>query len=306
VKSILMVTGSHDLTCDYLQQRYQSHRFFRFNIDKFSDYAVSVTPFGFKIETSSDCISTGDCGAIYYRKPLLENLHKVFEEKYHGFSHKEVLSLVEGIVDSFPGICLSRPYILRRANNKIVQMGLAKKVGFVLPSSVISNSTKLITDANIGYSIVKPLAIGIVDQDGQREFVQTNIVDQAITTEALKYVPAYFQQYILKEYELRVTFVGDKAYAIRIDSENKVDWRKHDNRILYTLCDLPSDIYNKCREFMRELDMDFGCFDFMYRDRTYYFLEMNANGQWAWLDGIAELKISESIIQYLSDEEHSL
>lgn len=298
---ILMVTSSHDLTCDYLTILYRGVSFFRLDFDKFSTYAIELNGGGFRIESDEGAIDSSTCRSIYYRKPMVEDLSEVFEEKYHSFVHKEAYSLVEGIAESFEGRCLTRPSIMRRANNKAVQLILAKEIGFKLPLSSITNCSSNILSLGHGDKIVKPVAVGVVVSEGVKEFVQTNMLDELVSTEKLKYSPAYFQEYINKDYEVRSTFVNGVAFTVKIISENKVDWRKSNNKVSYEEVQLPSVIYSKCVLFMKKLDMSFGCFDFIVSGGEYYFLEMNANGQWAWLEREVGVRISREIVGYLSE-----
>ena len=48
-------------------------------------------------------------------------------------------------------------------------------------------------------------------------------------------------------------------------------------------------------------NMKFGVFDFVVKDNEYYFLEINANGQWAWLEKELNIDISSSLFNYLSE-----
>ena len=297
---ILMVTASNDLTCDYLITKFPEAPFFRLNVDLFSTYAIGVTAEGFSIANEFSSIDSQTCKSIYYRKPVPENLEGVLDQEYHAFAHKEAYSLVEGIVESFDGQCLSKPSIMRRANNKVVQLALARRLGFRVPDATITNAGSLVEKAAYDVGIVKPLSVGTVMHDGVKEFVQTNIIDESIDKYSLKYAPAYFQEFIDKDFELRVTFVGRNAYTVRIDSRNKVDWRKSNNEIQYSTAKLPNDLHERCVAFMGALNMNFGCFDFMIKDGYHYFLEMNANGQWAWLEKELGIEISKGLMEFLN------
>jgi len=46
--------------------------------------------------------------------------------------------------------------------------------------------------------------------------------------------------------------------------------------------------------------MEFGCFDFIVNNDEWYFLEMNSNGQWAWLEFETGSPISQEIVEYLN------
>ena len=297
-----MVSASNDLTCDFLIRKYPHVSFFRFNVDLFSSYNVAVTRDGFHIENKYESISFMDCRSIYYRKPVFENLEGILEPLYHSFAHKEVMAFVEGIIESFAGRCLSKPSIMRRANNKIVQLKLANELGFKIPDSLITNSSFLVIDKQPRQQIVKPLSTGTIINGDQKEFVQTNMVDSSVSMSELKFAPSYFQEYVEKDYELRITIVAGKAFAVRIDSDNKIDWRRPGNKINYSIVDTPDFLYNQCMAFMSYLKMEFGCFDFIFNEGDYHFLEMNANGQWAWLEMEVGVEISNAIVEYLSGD----
>ena len=50
--------------------------------------------------------------------------------------------------------------------------------------------------------------------------------------------------------------------------------------------------------FMRETGFEFGRFDFLRKEKTLYFLELNPNGQWAWLD----LEYKNGIFECIANE----
>ena len=251
--------------------------------------------------SNNECkIVESDCCAIYYRKPSPEDLDGIIDNKYQPFAHKEAHSLIEGIVEAFGGICLTKPSIMRPAGNKIFQARIATDIGFELPKYLMSNDAVKVHELKTQKTIVKPLAVGVIQDDRTKEFVQTNLLDETISLETLKYSPAYFQHYMKKDYECRATFIDKSAYIVKIDSENDVDWRKLDNQISYSVCEMPESIYDKCLQFMERCNMVFGCFDFIICENNWYFLEMNVNGQWAWLEFETGLDISGGIVRYLS------
>lgn len=299
---ILLITSSYDKTCDYIIKKYADVHFFRLDMDFFSKYAVSYNKNGFDISSSTDSLSESSCLSIYYRKPSSERLDGIFEQRYQSFAHKESFSLVEGIVEAFDGICLTKPSIMRPAGNKVFQAKLAQQIGFEMPDYLITNNATAQKEFQDAKAIVKPLSVGVIQDNTTKEFVQTNLVDHAVKLDALKYSPAYFQIYQQKDYEVRTTFIKNVAFVVEIRSENEVDWRKLNNKISYSVCDMPNDIYEKCLNFMTLCKMDFGCFDFIVYKGTWFFLEMNVNGQWAWLEFETGLDISGEIVRYLRGE----
>lgn len=299
MNKILVITSSYDKTVDYIQSKFLDIDFFRLNTDFFSEYEIEVNGNGFEIQYKNESIMTKTCTSIYYRKPDFEKLDSVFSTHYQNFVRRECLSLIEGIADSFDKKCLSKPYILKRSGNKIFQSQLAKKVGFVFPSPKISN--RLCKTVMSSPHIVKPISTGEIISGNQKEYVQTNLFDKNIGIESLKYCPVYFQEFIDKDYDVRLTIISDTLFCVKITSENNIDWRASPESCNYSIIDVPLPIKVKCLDFMNECDIHFGCFDFIVKNDIWYFLEMNPNGQWAWLELELNINISNKIISYLHE-----
>ena len=89
-------------------------------------------------------------------------------------------------------------------------------------------------------------------------------------------------------------------YAVRIDTSNKIDWRLDYSNHKYTVIKCPEEIEDFCIQMLIDFQLEFGAFDFIVtNDNQWYFLEVNPNGQWLWLENILELDISEKIIDLL-------
>ena len=303
---ILMITSSYDKTCDYLINKYKDISFFRFNLDNFSNYRVTYTSSRFTISHFNNFIYTDSCLSIYFRKPSMENLDGVFEKKYHSYVHKETYSLIEGIVESFDGITLTKPSIMRKANNKVFQASLIEKTGFITPELSITNSDSILEYFSQRNGIIKPVAIGEITTNSTKEFVQTNKINPSFNTDSFHYSPVYLQDYLEKDYEVRITIIDENIFPVKILSKNNIDWRKPNNTVSYSACSIPKDIRCKCLHFMDLCNMKFGCFDFIIKDDTWYFLVMNANGQWLWLEYETGLSISASIISHLMTNSKSV
>jgi glutathione synthase/RimK-type ligase-like ATP-grasp enzyme len=210
--------------------------------------------------------------------------------------------LIEGIVESFKGVVLTKPSIMRKANNKILQISLANEAGFYMPESAITNEVDLLKHFSSQNGILKPIAIGEITRLERKEFVQTNLINSSFEHANFEYSPVYLQKFVEKDFEVRVTIVGRNVFPVKIKSDNIVDWRKPNNKVVYDVCSIPQDIQQKCFTFMESCDMNFGCFDFIVKDGTWYFLEMNANGQWVWLEFETGVNISGAVIDYLASD----
>ena len=67
--------------------------------------------------------------------------------------------------------------------------------------------------------------------------------------------------------------------------------------------ELPKKIIVKCIELVKELGLGFGAIDLVVTpENEYYFLEVNPNGQWAWVEFDTGLPISEALIKLFYDK----
>jgi len=300
MKSILVITSSFDKTVDYLIDKYSTTKFIRLNVDELDKYKISVTSnlqYIVSLKSSEYEISNlfESVHSIYYRKLFLPSLEN-YDNKYHTYMQKEIYSFIVGMVDSFRGKILTAPSILRKVENKIFQLKVSTDLGFLLPNSLISNDAFQANKLNLSKIIAKPLSTGKLTTSTA---VHSNIVTNNISDISLS--PTYFQDYIEKDYELRITVVEDTFYCVKIIADNQVDWRDSEDKNLYELIDTPEVVKKECLDFLRACDLDFGAFDYIVSDGKYYFLECNPNGQWLWLEMKLGLDISKSIVEYLND-----
>jgi glutathione synthase/RimK-type ligase-like ATP-grasp enzyme len=117
--------------------------------------------------------------------------------------------------------------------------------------------------------------------------------------------PFTLQDYIEKDFELRITVVGEKVFACRMDtqksSKSKEDFRRYDlDNTPHTAFTLPLDIEDRCRLLTRRLGLYFGAIDMIVDPKgSYHFLELNPNGQWLWTEDLAGLPISFAVADLL-------
>lgn len=296
---ILAISSSFDKTIDYISQKHGPDEFYRFNIDHLSDYEISYGKNGFSLKNNEGLtLSEENCSSIYYRKPTPETLPDSIKKIYHPHIYREVFAFTDGITEAFSGTCLTKPSILRKADNKIFQLRTALSLGFKIPTPLITNCIDNVIN-ELTTPILKPLSSGIIEHENKKEFVQTNFVDFSKSTKTLKYSPCYFQNFQDKDYEVRITIIDEHFYPVKIASRNKLDWRKNNNHIDYDIIDIPTHIKEKSLLLMKKLDLKFGCFDFIVSEGEWYYLEVNANGQWVWLEIELDLDISKKIMDYL-------
>lgn len=198
-----------------------------------------------------------------------------------------------------------------RANSKLLQLKIASLVGMKIPKTLVSNdpeNIKKYIQENAGHVIYKTLyPMAWLKSDEVRLTYTSQITVEDLPSDAvLQATPGIFQEKIEKQYELRVTYFGDRYVAVKINSQDhdkaKMDWRFAPTKELsLERVSLPDKLDQCCRKLMRELDLVFGCFDFIVTpEGEYYFLEINEQGQFLWIEEVnPEIKVLQSFVNFV-------
>jgi len=306
MKKILIITQSQDYTVKYFSEKFKDQSIiYRLDLDNLNEYDLKITNEDTLIENSKFSIKMSEIDSIYYRKPRLPSLED-YDSIYHNLMKKDIIAFITGIADSFQGKCLSKPSILKKAENKVYQLYMAKEIGLKVPNSLITNSSKGVQDFILKQnSIIKPLSLGKFFEGDKVHIIHTNTVDSSIKVDNLELSPSYFQEYIEKEYEIRLTVVNNHFFPVKIITKGKVDWRTDEAQgVEFENTTIPHDIEVKCLKLLKNLDLNFGAFDFLVKDGEYIFLEVNPNGQWLWLEKELNLNIAQAIFDFLTGEKY--
>lgn len=300
MKKILVITSSHDSIVDYIVAIYsQKCLFFRLDLDRLHDYNFQLNQYGWSIDNYRELVTDRSVDAIYYRKPEFPYFRK-YDRWFQDLMKRDIDAIIKGITNSFAGKCLNKPYITEIAENNVYQMYLAHKVGFLIPESLITNSPRCMDKFCSGIRrILKPLLVDKVSFSSYEGSSRNNIIEYTKPFEGLEVSPAYLQRFIKKDYDVIATFICEKSYVVRIDVENKENIKAKKNNIKCSSMVLPKEIEEKCLAFMKEVNLEFGAFKFILKNGEYYFLEMNTNFQWLWLENEFGWDLSAEIVEYL-------
>lgn len=113
------------------------------------------------------------------------------------------------------------------------------------------------------------------------------------------------QRKVEKDFEIRVTAVGERLFPCKIESQHtdrtRIDWRRYDiPNTPHSTFELPRDISDKLLEMMRIFGIHFVAFDLAVTpDGKFVFFEMNPAPQWVWIEELTGLPITDAIIDEL-------
>lgn len=250
--------------------------------------------------------------SVWYRRMRSAARPEDVEPGIHRYCLGEAQTLMRGLGHITSPRVMSQPAAVFRAENKIVQLTVARSLGIRIPDSCISNDPNHVASFIKAHDrvICKPLRSGwFEDSQGEWSIYTTEITPEMLAgLDAVSLAPAIFQKLVPKSCDLRVTIVGDRIFAAEIDSQSeeasKVDWRRTTNPNLpHSICTLPDVLENKLLLLMRELELEFGAIDLVRTpENDYFFLEVNPNGQWLWLDDQLDLGITAEVASWLVRE----
>jgi glutathione synthase/RimK-type ligase-like ATP-grasp enzyme len=86
--------------------------------------------------------------------------------------------------------------------------------------------------------------------------------------------------------------IGKRVFAVAIDSQSQKearhDWRRSEvQQLPHSPFTLPVDIESKCVDLVEALGLAFGAIDLVLTpEGEFVFLEINPNGQWAWIQQV--------------------
>lgn len=305
---ILILASKFDLACDYVVShlRRRSASYFRVNSEDFDQFAITAFPVDAKVLLSADRLEIRleqpHLKAIYFRRGVYPR--EAFTPQ-HSANDQLVRTHRSAFMRSFMVFddCrwVNHPAATYRAEHKAVQLATARKVGFDVPRTVITNHAKGITLAARGDAVVavKGLDTVLVRQDDVETFGYTSLLETASAENAyLASAPVVAQQALTNKIDLRVTVVGSRVFCCAVthgDQPIHGDWRLAKSGARFQPYELPQDIAEKCIRLTKALDLVFGAIDLAVQDGTYYFLEINPTGEWAWLVDQSNLPIDEAI-----------
>lgn len=311
---VLLFTNKEDITTDFIVQelKRQKIEFYRFNTEELSKSVQIVLDFEKERYLLIDKLENKtynllDFTDIYYRRPELPLYDEEgLTEGEKSFLKMEIYYTLEGVYRLLSKKhWFNHVYAIRSAENKIYQLLLAKEVGLTTPSTLISNHFASVEQfLEYGKHIIKPVHNARIKDEKYPKIVYTSEITQAIKKEEAEFNINYLQTKIEKSSDVRATFVGERCFVVSIDSQEledtRVDWRKGEHILKHIPIELPQEIHSKCIQLMKRLDLHYGAIDFILdKQGNYVFLEINPNGQWAWIEHLTGLPISKEIVKCL-------
>lgn len=315
----LVVTNKRDVTSDFvvLELQRRSLPYLRLNTEDLPKALLDCRPAtggAWRIAIDGKDVDLANVGAAYFRRPETpEPLADVRTPEERTYCSAEWSAALHALYWELDLKWLNAPHKISVAENKIRQLREAHAVGFKVPETLVTNDAAAAEAFAATADIVgKPLRNAVVGNNESDRVIFTKRLTADAFSDPMptRVCPLILQREIPKRFDLRVTVVGDELFAVTIDSQahtqTQVDWRSGSRPDLsHEVHSLPVDISRKCFEIVKRLGLRFGAIDLVLDTRgDYWFLEVNPNGQWGWIEKRTGLPISRAIVRELERIAH--
>ena len=244
-----------------------------------------------------------DIKSIWWRRPKRCNIPSSLDLSHDEFRQTESDEFVQGLLWSLGATWVNDPGAQHVALRKIVQLEAAKTVGLPVPETLITNDPEVaeaFLSGRPGPVICKRTGTG------SNQFSETRVVTEADLPRlhAIQLAPTTFQEFIEPDCDLRVVWISGQAWTVRIDSRAGAGWvdSRMDNTVSFQPWELPASTSEGLDALMRKLGLAFGVIDLRIsaRDNLVYFLEVNPQGQFVYLEVKTGLPIVRSVAASLA------
>jgi glutathione synthase/RimK-type ligase-like ATP-grasp enzyme len=233
---------------------------------------------------------------------------KYIAKNMQRMNYRNFLSVCQGkIVNPVEATFLS--------SHKMLQIKIAKDLGFKVPRSIVSNNIDSINKWRRGNEdlitkCIDESFIPIIKNGVQQRNISTSKIDYDYLTRKenrLEPFQVFIQENIKKKWEHRCIYVAGVLFNFRIDSKQhaimETDYRNGGMMVDYTPWPLPKEIHDKVIEYAIYTNLFSGCFDLIEDvNGDFIFLEVNPEGVWGLHDDIMDGKISKKFAEALIDE----
>lgn len=229
--------------------------------------------------------------AIWYRKPSTFQFHPGMSATEQRWSAAEAREGFGGLLAALPQVHWVNHPARNAMASKPRQLQVATEAGLLVPDTVITNDPVQARDFCCAHHaegvIYKPLCGGPSSEDGHRVVLWATPVTAEGITDAVRHTVHLFQARVPCAYAARLTVVGDRMFAARLDTPpggEVVDWRAVDDLTL-TPVETPADVAAGMRHLMGVFGLVYATADFVVdHDGRWHFIgDLNPNGQWAWI-----------------------
>lgn len=306
---VLVVTNELDVGADYVVRELGERGVdvVRLNTERAPDWELSVVPgAAWHIASQTRSLTSDECSGVWWRRPEWPSRAPDVEDSENAAVIRQWRAFLAAFATVSGPTWISDPSAIYSAENKARQLALASEVGFSVPQTLWTNDVSA-AESRLNEQqpnvIVKSVATAYWETPVAPHFVFAGAADAKALPSAHKLAaaPLCFQRPVTPKDDIRVTVVGNRCFAAIRDPDvgDPVDWRLGE-QTPWRPTEIAGALSEKCAELVRRLGLRFGGIDLARdADGRFWFIEINPNGEWAWLEA-AGLPIAAAISDELT------
>jgi len=250
-----------------------------------------------------------DIKSVWLRRTDPPTLPEGLSQREREFAMAECAELIQGLYRITDAFWVNRPDKSRIGSCKPYQLEVARRLGFRIPHTLITNDGEQLMDffdACEGAVIYKTMSQGLLGlADFKMVYTNRVMLDDLKHVHLLRNAPGQFQELIPKRCDLRITVIGRRVFPVEIHSqENRAalqDWRRAEPQDLRHLPHaLPASVERQCCLLLDQLELSCGAIDMVLTPNgEYVFLEINPAGQFGWIDELTGIPLTATLADML-------
>ncbi len=308
---VLVITTEPDAHLDHVRELAASIDFVVIDPNKFPDeFDLSFEECNGKYLPASIRVDLSNIDAVWHRKPTFKQYAELtqVQKKYRKMARSSYYNFVTGIYALLRNkLWISDWWAIKKAESKLYQLEIAQENGMLVPPTLITNNPEKALQfcKNVGRAVVKSLSDELVEDKDTAYALFTTRVDTDEDFSNLDLNPSIFQKEIADGTDIRVTVVENEIFPAEIIKYNNLtyesDWRLGigtDNFAIRQHDVFPDQLKTKCVQIVQEMGLKFGAID-LIKDKNgdYWFLEINPNGQWLFIEEMSGMPITQAFIR---------
>ncbi len=257
------------------------------------------------IRTAHRELALTDIRSGYYRRPGGVAVSAELAALDQEWAVQEARGGFGGLLAAVPH-WLNHPDRMDHAEYKPVQLAAATAAGLATPRTLITNDPDAARRfvADLPRAVYKAFCSTVREPAGRRFIYTTPVDTSALTDGTVHYTAHQFQEWIDKEYEIRLTVVDEQFFAARLTGRSPdahIDWRSDYDNVGYAVAQVPAPVRRAVAQMLADLGLRFAAMDFAVRpDGSWVFLDLNPNGQWGWIEHETGLPICAALADALA------
>ncbi|MBO3674783.1 ATP-grasp ribosomal peptide maturase [Streptomyces sp. NEAU-YJ-81] len=237
-------------------------------------------------------VSLTDVRSVYYRRPAAHRLHPDMSHQDARWADAEARAGFGGLMYSLPGLWVNHPHRNAFAAYPPVALVASARSGLSVPRTLITNDSGEAREfvSALPGQVAAYKALGAThpsDHDDRPQALWTRQVRPGEIDESVRRTAHQFQEWVDKEYEVRLTAIGHSLFAAEIhagSNASRLDFRADYDSLTYRPCQVPEHIARGVNMLTFTFGLQYVALDFLVNPQGHWYLiDVNPNGQWGFI-----------------------